>query len=99
MRNFRRGHIAFMHWLNSEDKRSLSSTDNTIVLLKFINDKRAILYNTKLEIDIEISKGLPFCKYGKEDDCAHAGFAVCTEQLWGHSRSRKEETAEDLLQV
>lgn len=33
------GTFAFMHWLNSEDKRSLSSTDNPIVLLKFINDK------------------------------------------------------------
>ena len=31
------GTFAFMHWLNSEDKISLSFTDNPIVLLKFIN--------------------------------------------------------------
>jgi hypothetical protein len=49
--------FAFMHWLNSEDKRSLSSTDNPIVLLKFINDKHTILYDTNLhaEVDVEIN--------------------------------------------
>ena len=95
------GTFAFMHWLNSEDKQSLSSTDNPIVLLKFVNDKHTILYDTRLckEIDVEISKGVPFCRYCKEDDCAHVGFAVCTEQLCGHRRTRKEETAEDILQV
>ncbi|HEY5631757.1 MAG TPA: hypothetical protein VIR31_06490, partial [Nitrososphaeraceae archaeon] len=55
------GTFAFMHWLNSEDKQSLSSTDNPIVLLKFVNDKHTILYDTGLckEIDVEISKGVP----------------------------------------
>jgi hypothetical protein len=95
------GTFAFMHWLNSEDKQSLSSTDNPIVLLKFVNDKHTILYDTRLckEVDVEISKGVPFCRYCKEDDCAHVGFAVCIEQLCGHRRTRKEETAEDILQV
>jgi hypothetical protein len=95
------GTFAFMHWLNSEDKKSLSSNDNPIVLLKFVNDKCTMLYDTRLcaEIDVEISKGVPFCRYCKEDDCAHVGFAVCTEQLWGHRRSGKEETVEDLLEV
>src|SRR2546422_4604871 len=95
------GTFAFMHWLNSEDKKSLSSADNSIVLLKFVNDKHTILYDTKLhaEIDVEISKGIPFCKYCKENDCAHVGFAVCIEQLCGHRRSGIEETLEDILEV
>ena len=95
------GTFAFMHWMNSEDKQSLSSTDNPIVLLKFVNDKHTILYDTRLckEIDVEISKGVPFCRYCKEDDCAHVGFAVCIEQLCGHRRSGKEQTVEDILQV
>lgn len=93
------GMFAFMHWLNSENKKSLSSDDNPIVLLKFINDKHTILYDTNLraEVDVEINKGIPYCKYCKEDDCAHVGFAIEVEQLFGHSRSGKEETIEDII--
>jgi len=93
------GTFAFMHWLNSEDKRSLSFTDNAIVLLKFINDKHTILYDTRLhvEVDVEINKGIPYCKYCKEDDCAHVGFAICVEQLYGHRRSGTEERIEDII--
>jgi hypothetical protein len=96
-----KGTFAFMHWLNSEDKKSLSSNDNPIVLLKFVNDKHTILYDTKrrTEIDVEISKGVPFCRYCKEYDCAHVGFAVCIEQLCGHRRTGKEQTVEDILEV
>src|SRR6266705_3158491 len=91
--------FAFMHWLNSENKKSLSSDDNPIVLLKFINDKHTILYDTNLhaEVDVEINKGIPYCKYCKEDDCSHVGFAIEVEQLFGHSRSGKEETIEDII--
>jgi hypothetical protein len=73
------GIFAFMHRLNSEDKRSLSSTDNPIVLLKFINDKHTILYDTNLhaEVNVETNEGIPYCKYCKEDDCALVGFAIC----------------------
>jgi hypothetical protein len=93
------GTFAFMHWLNSEDKRSLSVTANPIVLLKFINDKHTILHDTYLhaEVDVEISKGIPYCKYCKEDDCAHVGFAICVEQLYGHRRSGTEERIEDII--
>jgi hypothetical protein len=95
------GTFAFMHWMNSEDKKSLSFTDNPLVLLKFVNDKHTILYDTKrrTEIDVEISKGVPFCRYCKEYDCAHIGFAVCIEQLCGHRRTGKEQTVEDILEV
>ena len=93
------GMFAFMHWLNSENKKSLSSDDNPIVLLKFINDKHTILYDTNLEseVDVEINKGVPYCKYCKEDDCSHVGFAIEVEQLFGHSRSGNEETIEDII--
>ena len=95
------GTFAFMHWLNSDDKRSLSFADNPIVLLKFINDKHTILHDTRLhaEVDVEISKGIPYCKYCKEDDCAHVGFAVCVEQLYGHRRSGTEERIEDIVEL
>ena|SRR5215831_12814150 len=95
------GTFAFMHWLNSTDKKSLFQTDNPIVLLKFINDKHTILYDTyqRAEIDVEINKGIPYCKYCKEDDCAHIGFAICVEQLYGHRRSGAEETVEDIIQI
>src|SRR5918912_868748 len=37
------GTFAFMCWMNSENKKSITS-DNPIVLLKFVNDKHTILY-------------------------------------------------------
>jgi hypothetical protein len=93
------GTFAFMHWMNSENKRSITS-DNPIVLLKFVNDKHTILYDTDLhsEVDVQINEGVPYCKYCKLDDCSHVGFAVCVEELYGHRRGRgKEETIDDLI--
>ena len=93
------GTFAFMHWLNSDNKTSLSATDNPIVLLKFINDRHTILYDTAIQtqIDIEIKNGVPYCKYDRADDCAHIGFAIEVEQLFGPSRSGKEQTIDELL--
>jgi hypothetical protein len=93
------GTFAFMHWLNSDNKTSLSATDNPIVLVKFINDRHTILYDTAIQtqIDIEIKNGVPYCKYDKADDCAHVGFAIEVEQLFGHSRSGKERTIDDII--
>ena len=95
------GTFAFMHWLNSADKRSISSTDNPIVLLKFINDQHTILYDTVLHIEIvvQINEGIPHCNYCKEDDCAHVGFAICVEQLYGHGRSGVEAKLEDITEL
>src|SRR5919206_4854930 len=94
------GTFAFMCWMNSENKKSITS-DNPIVLLKFVNDKHTILYDTDLhsEVDVHIEKGVPYCKYCKLDDCSHVGFAVCIEQLYGHRRVRggKEETIDDII--
>jgi hypothetical protein len=93
------GTFAFMHWMNSDNKKSITS-DNPIVLLKFVNDKHTILYDTDLhsEVDVEINEGVPYCRYCKLDDCSHVGFAVCVEELYGHRRGRgKEETVDDIV--
>jgi hypothetical protein len=95
------GTFAFMHWMNSDDKKSLTS-ENPMVLVKFVNDKHTILYDTDLrtEVDVEIDKGVPYCKYCKEDDCSHVGFAICIEQFYGNrggSGSDSEETMEDII--
>lgn len=94
------GTFAFMCWMNSDNKKSISS-DNPIVLLKFVNDKHTILYDTDLhsEVDVQINEGVPYCRYCKLDDCSHVGFAVCVEQLYGHRRGRagKEQTVDDIV--
>ena len=93
------GTFAFMHWMNSENKKSITS-DNPIVLLKFVNDRHTILYDTDLhsEVYVQINEGVPYCKYCKLDDCSHVGFAVCLEELYGHRRGRgKEETVDDII--
>ncbi len=94
------GTFAFMCWMNSENKKSITS-DNPIVLLTFVNDKHTILYDTDLhsEVDVQINEGVPYCRYCKLDDCSHVGFAVCVEQLYGHRRGRggKEETVDDIV--
>src|ERR687886_2213236 len=94
------GTFAFMHWMNSDNKKSITS-DNPIVLLKFVNDKHTILYDTDLhiQVDVQINEGVPYCSYCKLDDCSHVGFAVCVEELYGHRRGRggKEETVDDIV--
>src|SRR5438874_6962783 len=64
------GTFAFMHWMSSGDKKSLTS-DNPIVLMKFVNDKHTVLYDTDIqsEIYIEIENGVHYCKRCKSDDC------------------------------
>jgi len=92
------GTEAFMKWMNSTDKKSLSSA-NPIVLIKFINDKHTIVYDTIMfqEVDVELTDGIPFCNFCKSDDCAHVGFAICIEQLYGHRRGEKEETVDKMI--
>jgi hypothetical protein len=93
------GTFEFMHWMNSDNKKSITS-DNPIVLLKFVNDKHTILYDTDLhsEVDVQINEGVPYCKYCKLDDCSHVGFAVCVEELYGHRRGMgREETVDDIV--
>src|SRR5919199_3593460 len=47
------GTFAFMCWMNSENKKSITS-DNPIVLLKFVNDKHTILYDTDLHSEVDV---------------------------------------------
>ena len=88
---------AFMQWMSTSDK-SLSS-NNPIVLIKFVNDMYAIIYDTSLsnEIEVGIKAGIPYCKYCKSNDCGHVGFTICEEQLGGHRYDGKEQTAEDIV--
>jgi hypothetical protein len=44
---------AFMQWMSSSDKKSLSS-GNPIVLIKFINELSTILHDTTLSNNIEV---------------------------------------------
>jgi hypothetical protein len=92
------GTEAFMKWMNSTDKKSLSSA-NPIVLIKFINDKHTIVYDTIMsqEVDVELTDGIPFCNFCKSDDCAHVGFAICIEQLYGHRRGEEEQTVDKMI--
>lgn len=54
------GTEAFMQWMGSSDKKSLSS-GNPIVLIKFINDVSTILYDTTLSnnIEVKLTGGVP----------------------------------------
>jgi len=92
------GTEAFMQWMGSSDKKSLSS-GNPIVLIKFINDVSTILYDTTLSnnIEVKLTGGVPYCKHCKSDDCTHVGFTICLEQLGGHRHDGKEETTDDIV--
>lgn len=92
------GTEAFMQWMGSSDKKSLTS-DNPIVLTKFVNDVHTVLYDTSLskEIDVKLTGGIPYCNYCKSDECAHVGFTICLEQLEGHRPNGEEETVDDIV--
>jgi hypothetical protein len=92
------GTEAFMQWMGSSDKKSFTS-DNPIVLIKFVNDVHTVLYDTSLsrEIDVKLTGGIPYCNYCKSDECAHVGFTICIEQLEGHRPNGEEETVDDIV--
>ncbi|HEY7107857.1 MAG TPA: hypothetical protein VH415_00365 [Nitrososphaeraceae archaeon] len=92
------GTEAFIQWMGSSDKKSVTS-DNPIILKKFVNDVHTVLYDTSLskEIDIKLTGGIPYCSYCKSDECAHVGFTICLEQLEGHRPNGEEETVDDIV--
>jgi hypothetical protein len=92
------GTEAFMQWMASSDKKSLSS-DNPIILIQFVNDEHTVLYDSILskEIEVRLTEGIPYCNYCKSDECAHVGFTICLEQLGGHRHDGKEETVDDIV--
>ena len=75
------GRIAFVQWLNSDNKKS---KDNPIVLMQFVNGRQALLYDSYLDknVMVKIKDGAPFCINCSLNDCAHVGFTVCIEQLY-----------------
>jgi len=92
------GTEAFMHWMSSPDRKSLTS-DNPIILIKFVNDVNTVLYDTSLakEVDVNFTGGIPYCNCCKSDECAHVGFTICLEQLEGHRPSGEEESVDDIV--
>ena len=92
------GTEAFMQWMGSPDKKSLTC-DNPIVLIRFINDVHAVLYDTSLskEVEVRLASGIPYCSYCKSDDCAHIGFTICVEQLVRHGHIGNDETIEEII--
>lgn len=92
------GTEAFMLWMSSSDKKSLTS-DNPIVLIKFVNDAHTVLYDRNLskEVEVRLTEGIPYCNYCKSDECAHVGFTICIEQLGRHRNDGKEETIDDIV--
>jgi hypothetical protein len=75
------GELAFMEWLNSENK---TSTKNHFILKGYEKDKECILNDNTLHsyIQVKINDGVPFCTYCQDDSCAHVGFTVCVMQLF-----------------
>lgn len=79
------GVITFGLWLNAEDKKSPAIP---IVMIEFTEGRRAVLQDNILqkEVIVNIVEGIPFCKECRSNDCAHVGFAICTEQLTNRSK-------------
>lgn len=75
------GELAFMEWLNSENK---TSTKNHFILKRYEKDKECILNDNTLHsyIQVKINDGVPFCTSCQDDSCAHVGFTVCVMQLF-----------------
>jgi hypothetical protein len=74
------GEFAFMEWLDSEDKNSVT---HHIILKRYEKDRECILNDNTLHsyIKVKINDGAPFCTYCQDDSCAHVGFTVCVMQL------------------
>jgi hypothetical protein len=79
------GVITFGLWLNAEDKKSPAIP---IVMREFTEGRRAVLQDNILqkEVIVNIVEGIPFCEECRSNDCAHVGFAICTEQLTNRSK-------------
>jgi hypothetical protein len=75
------GELAFMEWLNSENK---TSTKNHFILKRYEKDKECILNDNTLHyyVKVKINDGAPFCTYCQDDSCAHVGFTICVMQLF-----------------
>ena len=79
------GVITFGLWLNAEDKKSPAIP---IIMKEFAEGRRVVLQDNLLqkEVIVNIVEGIPFCSECRLNDCAHVGFAICTEQLTNQSK-------------
>jgi hypothetical protein len=75
------GEVAFMEWLNSENKNSVT---NHIILKRYEKYKECILNDNTLHsyIKVKINDGTPFCIYCQDDSCSHVGFTIHVMQLF-----------------
>ena len=83
--NLDEGVITFGLWLNAENKKSVAIP---IMMREFDEGTRAVLQDNALqkEVIVNIVEGIPFCNECRSNDCAHVGFAICTEQLTNRSK-------------
>ncbi len=68
--NFATTPITMRHFTTSINKVVVSLQDNIL----------------RKHVTVDIVDGIPFCNECKSNDCAHVGFAVCTEQLNSQSK-------------
>jgi hypothetical protein len=80
--NVEEGISAFTLWLRENE----NSASMPITMKQFIRGINKVVVSLKdnilqKHIIVDIVEGVPFCNECKSNDCAHVGFAVCTEQL------------------
>jgi hypothetical protein len=77
----------FTHWLSAEEGNSEKNSYIQLTLKIFEKDNRILIHDYFQNIDIEVKfdNGVPVCTLCKRAECAHAGFAICTEQNFSSS--------------
>jgi hypothetical protein len=81
--NVEEGIECFSHWLSIEDGNSEDKKNVQLILKVFEKEKNKLLLHdnfNNLDIEVIFTDGVPFCTLCQIDDCAHAGFAICTKQ-------------------
>jgi hypothetical protein len=77
------GMITFGQWLYSKDDSQ--RWDNRLVLKQFVTSSHVVLQDNTagigIDIVVDISNGIPFCRNCSSDDCAHVGFTICVKQI------------------
>ena len=91
------GTAAFMKWMGSSDKKSLTS-ENPIVLIKLVNGNNTLLYDTGMSMPVQVKliEGALFCESCKSDECAHVGFTIRLNQLVNRAHDN-EKTIDDVI--
>lgn len=91
------GTAAFMKWMGSSDKKSLTS-ENPIVLIKLVNGNNTLLYDTgmSMAVQVKLIEGVLFCESCKSDECAHVGFTIRLNQLVNRGHDN-EKTINDVI--